>query len=91
MPCSRLAGTGTVLEVDSQPERLELPDPAVHAAVRAQVPLAIDSDAHAPGELRYIEEFGVGVARLGWAEPQHVLNTLSSDALSRRLARKHGG
>lgn len=83
--------TGTVLEIDSQPERLDLPDPVVHAAVRAQVPLAIDSDAHAPGELRYIEEFGVGVARRGWAEPQHVLNTLSFDALSRRLARKRGG
>jgi DNA polymerase (family 10) len=55
------------------------------------VSLAIDSDAHAPGELRYIDELGVGVARRGWAEPHHVLNTLSFDALSRRLAEKRGG
>ena len=37
--------TGTVLEVDSQPERLDLPDTVARSAVRAGVRLAIDSDA----------------------------------------------
>jgi DNA polymerase (family 10) len=79
--------TGTVLEIDSQPERLDLPDTVARSAVRAGVRLAIDSDAHAPGELRYIEDFGIGVARRGWAEPRHILNALPIDELSRELAR----
>jgi DNA polymerase (family 10) len=79
--------TGTALEIDSQPERLDLPDTVVRSAVRAGVHLAIDSDAHTPSELHYIEDFGVGVARRGWAEPRHVLNALPFDELSRKLAR----
>jgi DNA polymerase (family 10) len=68
--------TGTILEIDAQPERLDLPDALVRAATRAGVRIAVDSDAHTKDELRYIEAFGVGVARRAWAGPEHVINTL---------------
>jgi DNA polymerase (family 10) len=68
--------TGTILEIDAQPERLDLPDALVRAATQAGARIAVDSDAHTKDELRYIEAFGVGVARRAWAGPGHVINTL---------------
>jgi DNA polymerase (family 10) len=77
--------TGTVLEIDAQPERLDLPDVLVRRAVHAGVRIAIDSDAHTVDELRFLETFGVGVARRGWAEPAHVINTLPLAQMLRSL------
>jgi len=77
--------TGTVLEIDAQPQRLDLPDALVRRAVTAGAMLALDSDAHTVDELRYPESFGIGVARRGWAEPRHIVNTLSVDELLRRI------
>jgi DNA polymerase (family 10) len=73
--------TGTILEIDAQPERLDLPDLMVRRAIDAGVYLAIDSDAHTVDELRYLETFGVGVARRGWVESKHVVNTLPVDEM----------
>lgn len=73
--------TGTALEIDAQPERLDLPDAMVRRAVEAGVLIAVDSDAHAEDELRFIESFGVGVARRGWAEPRHIINAMPLDRL----------
>lgn len=80
--------TGTVLEVDAQPDRLDLPDTLVRKAIGAGVRIAIDSDAHGIDQLRYVETFGVGTARRGWAKPAHVVNTLSA---TRMLAALKGG
>jgi DNA polymerase (family 10) len=74
-------GAGTILEIDSQPERLDLSDYLVRRAVEAGAQIAIDSDAHTPDELRYIELYGVGVARRGWAPPDRVVNTLGPDEM----------
>lgn len=79
--------TGTALEVDAQPERLDLPDEWVRRAVESGVKLAIDSDAHRPEELRYADDFGIGVARRGWAKRGDVLNTLPCDRLLEHLGR----
>jgi DNA polymerase (family 10) len=68
--------TGTVLEIDAMPDRLDLPDEAVRKAVEAGVRLAIDSDAHHPDHLAFPDEFGIGVARRGWARRADVVNTL---------------
>jgi DNA polymerase (family 10) len=73
--------TGTLLEIDAQPERLDLPDELVRRAIDAGVPIVIDSDAHTVDELRYIEAFGVAVARRGWAARRHIANTLPLDAM----------
>lgn len=79
------ARTGTVLEVDSQPERLDLPDTLVRVAVDAGAWIAIDSDAHSVTELGLIEDFGLGVARRGWAPKDRVINALAAEDMLRRL------
>jgi DNA polymerase (family 10) len=68
--------TGTVLEIDAMPDRLDLPDEAVRKAVEAGVRLAIDSDAHQTAHLAYADAFGVAVARRGWASRADVVNAL---------------
>ena len=83
--------TGTILEIDAQPERLDLPDALVRAATRAGARIAVDSDAHTPDELRYLETFGVGVARRGWAGPGHVINTLPVDEMLGSLKGRRRG
>ena len=66
--------TGTVLEIDAYPDRLDLKDEHVRKAVQAGVKLAIDSDAHSVNHMRLLE-FGVAQARRGWAEKSNVINT----------------
>jgi DNA polymerase (family 10) len=62
------------LEVDSQPDRLDLTDTACIAAKRAGVKLVISSDAHSTHDLELLE-YGVNQARRGWIEKDDVLNT----------------
>ena len=68
--------TGTVLEIDAMPDRLDLRDEYVRKAVEAGALLAIDSDAHQPAHLSYANELGVAVARRGWARKADVVNAL---------------
>jgi DNA polymerase (family 10) len=68
------ARNGVAMEINCQVDRLDLNDSHARLARDRGVPLVISSDAHAPaaiGNLRW----GVVVARRGWAEPAHVLNT----------------
>ncbi len=67
--------TGTFLEVDATPERLDFKDTHIRAAVDAGVKLVIDSDAHDANQLRYMS-FGIMQARRGWAEKKDVANCL---------------
>ena len=78
--------TGTVLEIDGIPDRLDLKDEHVRKAVAAGVRLAIDSDAHHPAHLGFADEFGVAVARRGWATAKDVVNTLPARELLAALA-----
>jgi DNA polymerase (family 10) len=80
--------TNTALEIDGMPDRLDLKDDHVRRAVAAGVRLVIDSDAHLPGQLRFADEFGVAVARRGWARASDVLNTLP---VTKLLASLKGG
>jgi len=68
--------TGTVLEINSYPERLDLNDINIKRAKEAGVKLIIDTDAHHKDQLRYIE-FGVSQARRGWAEKKDIVNCWS--------------
>ncbi len=67
--------TGTALEVDGYPERLDLRDEHVRRAIEAGVKLVIDTDAHSTHHLDYLY-FGIATARRGWATAADVLNTL---------------
>ena len=77
--------TGTVLEIDALPHRLDLTDEYVRKAIAAGVPLVIDSDAHRTAHLRYPDLYGVGVARRGWATAADVINTLPLEGFLARL------
>lgn len=77
---------GCALEVNSQPERLDLTDSACLAAKKAGVSLVISSDAHHPHDLDLLE-YGVNQARRGWLEPSDVLNTRPLASLRQRRSR----
>ena len=66
--------TGTFVELNSQPDRLDLSDVHVRAARDAGVKVVIDSDGHQLSALDYVE-LGVGQARRAWLTPDDVLNT----------------
>jgi DNA polymerase (family 10) len=78
--------TGTRLEVNGGPERLDLPDWAVRKAVEKGATLVIDSDAHAVEELDWTL-YGTATARRGWATADRVDNTRTLDAVLKRKVR----
>jgi len=65
--------TGTILEIDAYPERLDLKDEHVRKAVDAGVKLCIDTDAHNVSHLDFLH-YGIATARRGWAETSDVIN-----------------
>ena len=79
------AETGCRLEVNGGPERLDLADVSVRTAIRAGAPLVINSDAHAIGELDWME-YGVMNARRGWATAATVENTKPLAAMLEHIA-----
>ena len=81
------AETGTMLEINAAPDRLDLDDVHVRRAIELGVGLVINTDAHGPSNFENLL-FGVATARRGWAGPEHVANTLPLEEL---LARRKGG
>jgi len=81
------ARTGTALEMNGSPHRLDLSAERARRAVELGCILAIDSDAHSTAELGFVR-WGVDQARRGWVEPRHVLNTRSLDELLAWVAAK---
>ncbi|HRP96495.1 MAG TPA: DNA polymerase/3'-5' exonuclease PolX [Rhodocyclaceae bacterium] len=79
---------GCFLELDAQPDRLDLPDIHCLAAREAGVLVAIDSDAHAVNDFANLR-FGIGQARRGWLEAGDVLNTRTLRQLMPLLRRTH--
>ncbi len=66
--------TGTALEINSQPDRLDLTDAHARAAADAGVKIPISSDGHGVETLGYVE-VGVAQARRAWMTREQVLNT----------------
>ena len=80
--------TGTWIEVNGGPERLDLPDVWIRKALDKGVTLVANSDAHSTEELEWME-FAVSTARRGWAPRTALANTLGLDEmLARRNRRK---
>jgi DNA polymerase (family 10) len=65
--------TGTVLEIDAFPDRLDMKDEYIRKCVSAGVRMSIDSDAHATNHFSVLE-FGIAQARRGWAEKKDIVN-----------------
>jgi DNA polymerase (family 10) len=74
------AETGTALEANSIPNRLDLDDVHIRRALEQGVKIAINSDAHHPDGLDTLR-YGLATARRGWASALDVLNTSSWDEL----------
>jgi DNA polymerase (family 10) len=80
------ARTGTALEVNASPQRLDLPSDHIRAARDAGVVFAIDSDAHSVADQGNLP-YGVGTAQRGWLTPDDVINTWPLDRLRAFLAK----
>jgi DNA polymerase (family X) len=78
--------TGCHLEINSQPERLDLNDLHIQAAKQAGVKLAVSTDAHSTNSFDYIR-FGVDQARRGWLTAADVINTKPLADLRKLLRR----
>jgi len=65
--------TGTILEINSYPERLDLNDQNIRRAKTAKVKMVINTDSHQKDQLRFME-FGIAQARRGWAEKGDIIN-----------------
>lgn len=72
--------TGTALEINASPRRLDLGGDFVRRAVEAGATLAISCDAHSLGDLDNLP-YGVATAQRGWATPEAVLNCRDLDGL----------
>jgi DNA polymerase (family 10) len=79
--------TGTFLEINSQPDRLDLTDVHARAAREAGLRLVIDSDGHELAALDYVE-LGVGQARRAWLTRDDVLNTRTWKQIERLRKRR---
>ncbi len=79
--------TGTWVEINGGPERLDLPDVWVRKALDKGVTLVANSDAHATEELEWME-FAVANARRGWAPRAALVNTSALDEMLARRKRR---
>ncbi len=71
---------GVILELNGNPERLDLSDRHVRLAHDHGMKIVISTDAHDPSHFRFMR-FGVATARRGWMEAKSVINTYSPEKL----------
>jgi len=77
----RASDTGTALECNASPYRLDLDDVYIRESMKTGVKISIGTDSHGAEEFEHMR-FGVSVMRRGWGTPKGVLNTYSlSDLL----------
>lgn len=84
------ARTGTALEINAHPDRLDLRDEDILRARRHGVRFAVDSDAHATLHLANLR-YGVGTAQRGWLGKDDVINTWPPARLRRFLRKGREG
>jgi DNA polymerase (family 10) len=77
---------GCILEVNAQPDRLDLADTYCKMAKQMGVKLVISTDAHSPEDLKLMR-CGVDQARRGWVEPEDVINTRSISEVRKLIKR----
>jgi DNA polymerase (family 10) len=80
------ARTGTALEIDSFPDRLDLSSEFIPRAKRLGVKFSVDSDSHAVIHLAHMRH-GIGTAQRGWLTPDDVINTWPLERLRAFLAK----
>ena len=78
--------TGTILEINAQPQRLDLRDEHIRMANEAGVKFCINSDAHHKNHFHYLE-YGIAQARRGWVKSSDVINTYPTARMLSMLKR----
>lgn len=81
------ARTGTAIEINAHPVRLDLDAGNCRLASQAGVMIAIGTDTHVLDELDYMR-YGVGTARRGWLEKKNIINTRTAAQLLALLGKK---
>lgn len=79
--------TGTFLEIDGFPDRLDLKDAHIRAAKEFGCRFTVSTDAHSTTHMRYMKH-AVAQARRGWLEAKDILNTYPIKRIERELARR---
>jgi DNA polymerase (family 10) len=74
-------GTGTLLEINSNPVRRDLNEVNARAAAEAGIPIVINCDAHRVGGFE-VARYGVATARRAWLGPDAVVNTRTWDEVA---------
>lgn len=74
-----------LIEINSQPNRLDLTEDLVFEAITRGIDLIINTDAHALDQLHFMR-YGIDVARRGWCESKNIVNTKSVDLFLEALA-----
>jgi DNA polymerase (family 10) len=70
--------TGTVLEINANPHRLDLDAEHAHRAIELGIMLSIDTDSHSEGDFEMLP-YGITTARRGWVTAANVINTWSTE------------
>jgi DNA polymerase (family 10) len=83
------AETGTAIEINAYPLRLDLNDIYSRKATDMGVLISINTDTHVTYQFDFMT-YGIGTARRGWVERKGVLNALGYNALIKRVKRKRG-
>jgi DNA polymerase (family X) len=78
---TRAAETGTAIEINAQPDRLDMRDSHARLAAAAGVRIPVNTDAHSVRALTYAE-LGIAQARRAWLTRDDVLNTRSWDEIA---------
>lgn len=78
-----------ILEINAQPNRLDLPDDLVYTAQKRGIKFLVSSDAHSLAGMDVLK-YGVDVARRGWLTKNQVINTLPVDELIKNFGRDSG-
>ncbi len=76
--------TGTILEINANPHRLDLKDVNIRKAKIAGVKMIINTDAHKLEQMKFME-YGIAQARRGWAEKKDVINCWPLDKFLKSL------
>ncbi len=84
--CAKAAETGTALEIDAYPDRLDLSDVHLRMAMSHGVRISMGCDAHEASQMHFMR-YGISTARRGWVTPDVVLNAQPLPALLTMLKR----
>lgn len=76
--------TGTILEINSFPNRLDMRDEYIKKCVEAGVKMSISTDAHLVSHLDYAE-YGIAQARRGWATKRDIVNAWPMEKMLKML------